>query len=100
MEEDHPQDALYELSDIIANFATLIWAEIGRQAIEIGIDKINIWTDVRIPYLRSLKAALDGPIEKIEVHEAFGAARTVASEVIRGKNRTLGSVGKIKQYAY
>ena len=84
MEEDHPQDALYELSDIIANFATL--------SIEIGIDKINIWTDVRIPYLRSLKAALDGPIEKIEVHEAFGAARTVASEVIRGKNRMLGSV--------
>ena len=50
-----------------------------RRAIEIGIDKINIWTDVRIPFLRALKETLDGPIEKIEVHEAFAAARAAAS---------------------
>ena len=40
-----------------------------RRAIEIGIDKINIWTDVRIPFLRALKETLDGPIEKIEVQK-------------------------------
>ena len=35
-----------------------------RRAIEIGIDKINIWTDVRIPFLQTLKETLDGPIGK------------------------------------
>ncbi len=70
-----------------------------RRAIDIGIDKINIWTDVRIPFLRALKAALEGPIEKIEVAEAFTPARLAACEVIRRKNQLLGSVGKSTQYA-
>ena len=69
-----------------------------RRAIEIGIDKINIWTDVRIPFLQALKETLDGPIGKIEVHEAFGAARAAATEVIRQKNQLLGSAGKATQY--
>lgn len=69
-----------------------------RRAIELGIDKINIWTDVRIPFLRALKESLDGPIEKIEVHDAFGAARAAAIEVIRRKNQLLGSAGKAARY--
>jgi fructose-bisphosphate aldolase class II len=69
-----------------------------RHAIELGIDKINIWTDIRIPFLETVKDKLDGPIKKIEVHEAFGAARAVATEIIRQKNKLLGSVGKASQY--
>jgi fructose/tagatose bisphosphate aldolase len=69
-----------------------------RRAIETGIDKINIWTDVRIPFLRALKQALEGPIEKTEVNEAFAAARAAASEVIRCKNQLLGSAGKATLY--
>lgn len=69
-----------------------------RRAIETGIDKINIWTDVRIPFLRALKLALEGPIEKTEVNEAFAVARAAANEVIRCKNRLLGSVGKATLY--
>ncbi len=69
-----------------------------RRAIETGIDKINIWTDVRIPFLQALKDRLDGPIRKIEVTEALGAARATATEVIRQKNRLLGSAGKAAQY--
>jgi fructose-bisphosphate aldolase class II len=69
-----------------------------RRAIETGIDKINIWTDVRIPFLQTLKEKLDAPIGKIEVHEAFGAARSAATEVIRLKNQLLGSAGKAAQY--
>jgi fructose-bisphosphate aldolase class II len=69
-----------------------------RRAIEIGIDKINIWTDVRIPFLQTLKEKLDAPIGKIEVHEAFGAARSAATEIIRQKNQLLGSAGKAAQY--
>lgn len=70
-----------------------------RRAIEIGIDKINIWTDIRIPFLQSLKDTLEGPIRKIEVSDALGAARATALDVIRQKNRLLGSTGKAMQYA-
>jgi fructose-bisphosphate aldolase, class II len=70
-----------------------------RRAIEIGIAKINIWTDVRLPFLRSLKEMLAGPIEKVEVHDALTAARTAAEAVIRQKNQLLGSVGKAIHYS-
>jgi fructose-bisphosphate aldolase, class II len=70
-----------------------------RQAIETGIDKINIWTDVRIPFLQALKEKLDGPVQKIEVTDALGAARVAATEVIRQKNRLLASAGKADLYA-
>jgi fructose-bisphosphate aldolase class II len=70
-----------------------------RCAIEIGIDKINIWTDVRIPFLRALRDAMKDPIEKLEVPEVLGAARLAAIEVIRQKNQLLGSAGKATQYA-
>jgi fructose-bisphosphate aldolase class II len=70
-----------------------------RRAIETGIDKINIWTDVRIPFLQALKETLAGPIGKIEVTDALGAARLTATEVIRRKNQLLGATGKATQYA-
>jgi fructose-bisphosphate aldolase class II len=69
-----------------------------RRAIELGIDKINIWTDVRIPFLQTLKEGLDGPLAKVNVYETFGAARATAAGIIRQKNRLLGSVGKASQY--
>jgi fructose-bisphosphate aldolase, class II len=69
-----------------------------RRAIEIGIDKINIWTDVRIPFLQSLKDTLAGSIRKIEVSDALGAARGAATEIIHQKNRLLGSTGKANEY--
>jgi fructose/tagatose bisphosphate aldolase len=69
-----------------------------RRAIETGIDKINIWTDVRIPFLQDLKKNLEGPIQKIEVSELFRSAQMVATDVIRKKNMLLGSTGKASQY--
>jgi fructose-bisphosphate aldolase class II len=69
-----------------------------RRAIEIGIAKINIWTDVRIPYLRALRGALEGVIEKTEVHEVFDTARAAATDTIRQKNMLLGSVVKANLY--
>lgn len=70
-----------------------------RHAIEIGIAKINVWTDVRIPFLRALKESLNGPIEMIEVSEAMKSARSAAFAVIRQKNQLFGSVGKATLFA-
>jgi fructose-bisphosphate aldolase class II len=69
-----------------------------RQAIEIGIDKINIWTDIRLPYLRALRDKLKDPIGKLEVPEVLEAARLAATEVIQEKNQLLGSAGKAVEY--
>ena len=69
-----------------------------RQAIEIGIDKVNIWTDVRLPFLRALRDKLKEPFGKLEVPEVLGAARIAAVEVIREKNQLLGSAGKAAEY--
>jgi hypothetical protein len=48
--------------------------------------------------LRALKQALESPIEKTEVNEAFAAARAAGSAVIRQKNQLLGSAGKATLY--
>lgn len=69
-----------------------------RRAIETGIDKINIWTDVRIPFLQALKEKLEVPVQKIEVRDALAPARAAATEVIRQKNQLLGSAGKAARY--
>jgi fructose-bisphosphate aldolase class II len=70
-----------------------------RRAIELGIDKINIWTDVRVAYLHALKEALAGPIEKIEVYEALMAARAAATKVVQHKHQLFGSVGRAAMFA-
>ena len=69
-----------------------------QRAIEIGIAKINVWTDVRLPFLRVLRQALDGPIEKVDIHEAFSAARSAARQVVCQKNRLFGAAGKAILY--
>ncbi|HSL43699.1 MAG TPA: class II fructose-bisphosphate aldolase, partial [Anaerolineales bacterium] len=71
-----------------------------RRAIEMGIDKINIWTDVRIPFLQVLKETLESPIRTLEVSDALGAARAAATEIVRQKNRLLGATGKAGEYAW
>lgn len=71
-----------------------------RRAIEIGIDKINIWTDVRIPFLQALKETLESPIRSLEVSDALGAARAAATQIIRQKNRLLGATGKAREYRW
>ncbi|HVN53300.1 MAG TPA: class II fructose-bisphosphate aldolase [Anaerolineaceae bacterium] len=69
-----------------------------RRAIELGIEKINVWTDVRIPFLRAMQARLAGPVEKTEVFEVSAAAREAAYAVIRRKNQLFGSAGKAGLY--
>lgn len=70
-----------------------------RRAIELGIAKINVWTDVRLPFLRVLREQLEGPVEKVDVHAVFSAARTAACQVVRQKNRLFGATGKANLYA-
>jgi fructose-bisphosphate aldolase, class II len=70
-----------------------------RQAVEIGIDKVNVWTDVRLPYLRAMQAALAVPAEKVDVLQATATAQAAAREVVQHKLRLFNSAGKADRYA-
>ncbi len=70
-----------------------------RRAIELGIAKINVWTDVRLPFLRVLREQLDGPVEKVDIHAALSAARAAAFQVVHQKNQIFGAAGKAGLYA-
>lgn len=70
-----------------------------RRAVEIGIDKVNVWTDVRLPYLRSMQAALAMPAEKVDLLTATADAQKAAREVVQQKIRLFNSSGKAKLYA-
>ena len=69
-----------------------------RQAIEIGIDKVNVWTDVRLPYLRAMQSALVGPVEAVDLLQATATAQTVAREVVQHKLQLFNSGDKARLY--
>jgi fructose-bisphosphate aldolase class II len=69
-----------------------------RQAIGIGIDKVNVWTDVRIPYLRAMQAALTGPAEAVDLLQATARAQAAARKVVQHKLRLFNSVDKARLY--
>ena len=69
-----------------------------RQAIKVGIDKVNVWTDVRIPYLRAMQAALAGPAETVDLLRATATAQAAARQVVQHKLRLFNSAGKARLY--
>jgi fructose-bisphosphate aldolase class II len=69
-----------------------------RKAIEIGIDKVNVWTDVRLPYLRAMQAALTVPAEAVDLLQATATAQSAAREVVQYKLQLFNSNGKAKLY--
>jgi fructose-bisphosphate aldolase, class II len=66
-----------------------------RRAIETGLDKINIWTDTRVPYLAAMKERLaTGPVERVSIGDMLAEARDAVCTVARAKMRLFGSSGK------
>ena len=65
-----------------------------REAVERGICKVNIDTDMRIAFTAFLRKSLaEGP-GLIDPRKYLGPAREAVSEVVRNKIRLLGSEGK------
>jgi fructose-bisphosphate aldolase, class II len=69
-----------------------------RQAIATGIDKVNVWTDVRLPYLRTLQAELACPPEEIDLLQTTARAQAAARQVVQQKLRLFNSVGNSNLY--
>jgi fructose-bisphosphate aldolase class II len=66
-----------------------------QRAIATGVDKINIWTDVRLAYLRAVRDFLAvGPLETRQFEKMMTVVRTNVCDAARQKMRVFGSSGK------
>ncbi len=66
-----------------------------QRAIATGVDKINIWTDVRVAYLRAVRDFLaTTTLEGYAFEQLMAAARQSVCAAARQKMRVFGSAGK------
>ena len=67
-----------------------------QRAIATGVDKINIWTDVRVAYLRAVRDFLaTTTLEGYAFEQLMAAARHSVCAAARQKMRVFGSAGKV-----
>jgi fructose-bisphosphate aldolase class II len=67
-----------------------------KQAIRLGVRKVNIDTDIRDAFLSTVRQALlQNPAEN-DPRQILGPARKAAQEAIQKKIRLFGSAGKVK----
>ncbi len=71
--------------------------EAYRRAIECGINKINIDTDLRLAYTASLRQVLTDNPELFDPRKINQPARSAVEEVVRQKIKLFGSQGKARQ---
>ncbi len=67
-----------------------------KKAIELGVRKFNIDTDIREVFVGSMRKALTNNPSEIDPRKILGPAREAAVEVIREKIRLFGSTGKAR----
>ncbi|MHB1420617.1 MAG: class II fructose-bisphosphate aldolase, partial [Bacillota bacterium] len=65
-----------------------------RKAIELGVTKVNIDTNIREAFVRGVKEVLDKNPKEIDPRKIIGPARDEMSRIIREKIRIFGSSGK------
>jgi fructose-bisphosphate aldolase class II len=65
-----------------------------REAVMIGVQKVNIDTDLRIAMTAGVRRALFENVGEFDPRKYLGAGRTLVKEVVMGKIRILGSGGK------
>lgn len=65
-----------------------------RQAIHLGVRKVNIDTNIREAFTAAARKVLDNNPKEIDPRKMLGPAREAATEVIREKIRVFGSTGK------
>jgi fructose-bisphosphate aldolase class II len=65
-----------------------------RQAISLGITKINIDTDLRLALMATMREVLAAHPEEFDPRKILGPAREAIKEVVRAKMRLFDSAGK------
>ncbi len=65
-----------------------------REAVALGICKVNIDTNIREAFVLASRQVLDANPKEIDPRKVLGPAREAATEIIREKIRVFGSNGK------
>lgn len=65
-----------------------------REAISLGVCKVNIDTNIREAFTNAARQALEKNPQEIDPRKILGPAREAATEIIREKIRIFGSSGK------
>lgn len=65
-----------------------------KKAIEMGISKVNIDTDVRIAFTKGVSDVVKSNPDEFDPRKIIGPAREVMKEAIKEKMEVFGSVGK------
>jgi fructose-bisphosphate aldolase class II len=65
-----------------------------RQAIQLGIRKINIDTNIREAFVNEMRRVIAEKPDEIDPRKILGPARQAAVEIIREKIRLFGSSGQ------
>ena len=69
-------------------------ADALKKAIELGINKVNVDTDLRITFVAELRKVLSEKKSEIDPRKILGPGREALVEIIRERIRFLGSSGK------
>jgi fructose-bisphosphate aldolase class II len=65
-----------------------------RQAIQLGVRKVNIDTNIREAFVKAVRKAADDNPKEIDPRKILGPARKAMAEIIQEKIRLFGSSGK------
>jgi fructose-bisphosphate aldolase class II len=65
-----------------------------RRLITLGIDKINVWTDLALAYMGAIKEKLNDPAGPCPLHDLLAAGRTAVTEIVTDRIHLFGSSGK------
>jgi fructose-bisphosphate aldolase class II len=65
-----------------------------KKAISLGVNKINIDTDLRIAFTDSVRAALTSNPQEFDLRKFLGPAREAVVEVVATKMRLFGASGR------
>jgi fructose-bisphosphate aldolase class II len=68
-----------------------------RRLIEVGIDKINVWTDISLAYMTAVKDKLADSARTPPLHDVLHAGRKAVSGVVADKMRLFGSSGQARR---
>lgn len=72
-----------------------------REAVSLGINKINVYTDIRLAVLNNIENKVkSSKIESYDIPDILNIIRATTSEVVSQKNELFGSVGKGSLYKF
>lgn len=82
---------------IVLHGSSGVPADAIREAVRLGVRKVNIDTDIRQGFVNAVRRVLDEKPDEIDPRKVLGPAREAAVEVIREKIRLFGSAGKASE---